>query len=70
MNKNLISSLLVTLVFLVGAAVQFVRGKTIFAIVGLVLGVLYVIFTLIGYFKEKNGAGDVTEQEKDHAEKD
>lgn len=53
MNKDLISSLVVSLIFFVGAAVQFIRGKTVFAIVGLVLGVAYVALTLIGYFKEK-----------------
>lgn len=57
MNKDLLSSLLFALIFYVGAAVQFVRGKTVFAIVGLVLGTAYVAVILIGYFKEKNGPG-------------
>ena len=53
MDKNLLSSILVAAVFLLGAAVQFVRGRTTFAIVGLVLGVIYIVLTIIGYVKEK-----------------
>lgn len=53
MDKNLLSSIIVAAVFFLGAAVQFVRGKTIFAIVGLVLGVVYLVLTLIGYKKSK-----------------
>ena len=55
MNKNLISSILVALVFIVGSAVEFTRGKTVLAVVGLVLGIVYTVLTLIGYLKEKNG---------------
>ncbi len=54
MDKNLLSSILVAAVFLLGATVQFIRGRTVFAIVGLVLGVIYVVLTIIGYIKEKN----------------
>ena len=58
MDKNLISSILVAAVFLLGAAVQFVRGRTTFAIIGLVLGVIYVVLTVIGYLKEKKEKQD------------
>ncbi|MBR2262932.1 MAG: hypothetical protein IJ917_01075 [Firmicutes bacterium] len=54
MDKNLLSSILVAAVFLLGATVQFIRGRTVFAIIGLVLGVIYVVLTIIGYIKEKN----------------
>ncbi len=54
MDKNLLSSILVAAVFLLGATVQIIRGRTVFAIVGLVLGVIYVVLTIIGYIKEKN----------------
>ena len=53
MDKNLLSSIIVAAVFLLGAAVQFVRGRTAFAVVGLVLGIVYIVLTLIGYRKEK-----------------
>lgn len=53
MDRNLLSSIIVAAVFLLGAAVQFVRGRILFAIIGLVLGVLYVVLTVIGYRKEK-----------------
>ncbi len=53
MDKNLLSSILVAAVFLLGATVQFIRGRTVFAIIGLVLGVIYVVLTIIGYIKEK-----------------
>ena len=53
MDKNLLSSFIVAAVFLLGAAVQFVRGRTAFAIVGLALGLVYIVLTLIGYRKEK-----------------
>ena len=53
MDRNLRSSIIVAAVFLLGAAVQFVRGRTVFAIVGLALGVVYIVLTLIGYRKEK-----------------
>lgn len=59
MDKNLLSSLIVTAVFLLGAAVQFVRGRTTFAIIGLVLGVIYVVLTIIGYIKEKKDRKDL-----------
>lgn len=55
MDRNLISSIVVAGVFLLGAAVQFVRGRTAFAVVGLALGVVYIVLTLIGYRKEKGG---------------
>lgn len=53
MDKNLLSSIFVAAVFLLGAAVQFLRGRTTFAIIGLVLGVVYVVLTVVGYVKEK-----------------
>lgn len=55
MDKDLISSLFVALIFLAGAAVEFVRGKTVLAVIGLALGVVYLALTLIGYTKEKKG---------------
>ena len=58
MNKTLISSVVVALIFILGAAVQFVRGKIVFAIIGAVLGTVYVVLTLIGYKKEKDGKGE------------
>ena len=53
MDKDLLSSIIVSAVFVIGSAVQFVRGKTVFAIVGAVLAAFYITFTLIGYFKTK-----------------
>ena len=53
MDRNLLSSIVVAAVFLLGSAVQFVRGRTAFAIIGLVLGIIYIVLTLIGYRKEK-----------------
>ena len=47
MDKNLVSSIIVAAVFLLGAAVQFVRGRTVFAIVGLVLGFTRLITMII-----------------------
>ena len=63
MKKELLSSFLVMLVFLVGAAVEFIRGKTVLAVIGLVLGVLYAVFTLIGYIKEKKNLNGSASQE-------
>lgn len=54
MNKDLLSAILVLLVFFVGAAVEFIRGRTVLAVIGLVLGIVYAVLTLIGYLKEKN----------------
>ena len=58
MDKDLLSSLIVTAVFLLGAVVQFIRGRTTFAIIGLVIGVIYLVLTLIGYVKEKKQRKD------------
>ena len=33
MDKNLLSSILVAAVFLLGATVQFIRGRTVFAVI-------------------------------------
>lgn len=64
MDKNLLSSILVAAVFLLGATVQFIRGRTVFAIIGLVLGVIYVVLTIIGYVKEKKARDHVPPENK------
>ena len=53
MDKNLRSSIVVAAIFVLGAVIQFTRGKTAFAIVGAVLGALYIVLTVIGYIKLK-----------------
>ena len=52
-DRDLLSSIIVAAVFLLGAAVQLVRGRIAFAVIGLVLGVVYAALTWIGYRKEK-----------------
>ena len=54
MDKNLRSGIVVAAIFVLGAVIQFMRGKTAFAIVGAVLGALYIVLTVIGYIKLKN----------------
>lgn len=53
MDKNLRSSLIVTVVFLLGSAVSFIRGRTVLAVIGLVFGIIYAVLTVIGYKKTK-----------------
>ena len=53
MDKDLLTTIIVIGIFIVGAVVQFIRGKTIFAIVGAALATFYLVLTLINYYKNR-----------------